>query len=75
MPTPYRRAPTEAPVTDDLTREARWDDLVLGGLLIVLAGPRVVYAFLDRETFGAETTIAVIALALGLLVLSARSRR
>lgn len=75
MSTPYRRAPTEPPVADDLTRAARWDDLVLGVLLLVLAAPRIVFALATRETFGAETTIAAIAVALGLLLLLTRPRR
>ena len=75
MPTPYRRAPTEVPVADELTRGARWDDYVLGGLMVVLAGPRVVLALVDHETFGAETTIAAVVMALGLLLLLTRARR
>lgn len=77
MPNPYRRAPTQSrpPVADELKTGARWDDLVLGALMLTLAGPRVVFALIDHETFGAETTVAAVALALGLLLLVARPRR
>ena len=75
MPHPYRRAPTEVTVADELGTGARWDDYVLGGLMLVLGGPRIVFALLERETFGAEATIAAVAVALGLLLLFTRPRR
>jgi len=78
MLTPYRRLPTnDLTRPDELTRAARWDDYVLGGLMLVLAGPRCVYAIATSERFGAETTIAAVVACLGalLLVTAHRVRR
>ena len=50
-------------------RDARWDDLVLGLLLLVLGGLRVVLAVADHERFGVEATLATIVTGLGVLIL------
>ncbi|MEO8701144.1 MAG: hypothetical protein ABI867_13930 [Kofleriaceae bacterium] len=54
---------------------ARWDDLVLGMLLIVLGGFRVVLALSENEKFGAEATLAAVTTGLGFLVLVSAWRR
>lgn len=53
---------------------ARWDDRVLGLLMAVLGGLRVVLAIADGERWGAEVSLAAIMTVLGglLLVFSRR---
>lgn len=55
--------------TDDEDRDSKWDDYVLGALLLGLGGLRVVIAFAQHEPFETEATLAVIAMLLGALVL------
>ena len=69
MPHPYRRAPRPERAETEMTSAARWDDRILGLVMLVLAAPRVVLAFATHECFGAEATIASVAVALGLLLL------
>jgi hypothetical protein len=57
-----------------MARDARWDDIVLAVLMLVLAAPRVVLALAHHEAFGAETTVAAIFTALGLLLLATANR-
>jgi hypothetical protein len=54
--------------------QRRWDDLVLGVLLFVIGGGRVILALATGETFGAQATLALIALVLGFLVFPWRRR-
>jgi hypothetical protein len=54
---------------DDLKSAARWDDRILAIVMLGLGLPRVILAFADHETFGAEPTIAAIVAGLGLLLL------
>lgn len=68
---PVRRL--EAP--DEMKTAARWDDRILAILMLGLAGPRVILALVDHETFGAESTIAAIVASLGLLLLLSSTRR
>ena len=64
---------SDQPRVADEDRDApRIDDLVLGILLIVLGGIRVVIAFAQKETFGAEATIALITVCLGILLVAWR---
>jgi hypothetical protein len=68
MPTPYRRAPTDVR-PDELKTAARWDDRILGIVMVLLGAPRVVVGLVSHETFGAEATVASIVASLGLLLL------
>jgi protein-S-isoprenylcysteine O-methyltransferase Ste14 len=54
---------------------ARWDDLVLSTLLIVLGGFRVVLAVTEHERWGAESTLAAVTTFIGLLLLLSAIRR
>ncbi len=58
---------------DSRATAARWDDRVLGLLMIVLGAPRVVIALVLREHFGAEASLAAIMTSLGLLILASRN--
>jgi hypothetical protein len=74
MPAHSTPAPRlEAP--DELKTAARWDDRILALVMLVLGGPRVILAFAEHETFGAEATIAAIVAGLGLLLLLTTGRR
>lgn len=66
---PYRTPPE--PRNDDDTGEdsLRFDDRVLAGLLLVIGGIRVALAVLDHEVIGAESTLALIAVVFGLVLL------
>ncbi|MGN6108094.1 MAG: hypothetical protein ACTHU0_23505 [Kofleriaceae bacterium] len=69
MPTPYRRPA----LPDDDREEAkaeRWDDRLLGSLLLLVGGFRVVLALATGEPFGAEASIAAVATALGFLIIA-----
>jgi hypothetical protein len=56
---PYRRDPDEAPEAP--TRWAWLDaDVYLGVVLFAASITRVVVAVVDRETFGAEATLALL---------------
>jgi hypothetical protein len=68
---PYRKPPRD-PDGSDEPAAARWDDRVLGFLMIALGAPRVVIALAQHEHFGAEATLAAIMAGLGLLILAAR---
>ena len=59
----------------DPRRTASWDDVVLGSLLLLVAGPRVVMALGAHERFSAEPTLAAIGSLLGLLLLVAAALR
>lgn len=67
---PYRHTArnSERP-PDEMTAAARRDDLILGGLMLLLAVPRVILALATHETFGAESSIAAVAAGLGVLLL------
>ena len=72
MLNPYRRSAS----TDREARDDRWDDYVLGTMLIVLSGWRVVLALVENERFTTEPTIAAVMTGLGFLILlSALTRR
>ena len=75
MPHPYRRAPSHERAETEMTSAARWDDRILGLVMLVLAAPRVVIAFATHERFGAEASVAAVAAALGLLLLLIKPTR
>ena len=52
----------------------RTDHLVLGLLMIVLGGIRVAIAIAAHETFGAEATVSLITVCLGILLVAWRRR-
>ena len=51
---------------------ARWDDYVLGILLLLIGLPRVILAALYDRPLGVEGTLSIIGVALALLVLIRR---
>jgi len=52
-----------------------WDDLVLAGLLMVIGVPRAILAVIYEHPTGAEGTLSLLCVALGLLVLLRRNAR
>ena len=75
MLNPYRKAARDRHAGDEHTVASRWDDRVLGLLMIGLGAPRVVLALANHEPFGAEATLASIVACLGLLILASRPSR
>ena len=69
---PYRIPPDPAPRAPRKSSMTPSDDGVLAALMIVLGGVRVAIAIADNERFGAEPSIALIMLVLGLLLLIKR---
>ena len=69
---PYRSAPA-GQAHEDAAPAEEW---ILGGLLVVIAGARVIVALAAGEDVGADVTLATIlaALGVGLLVRLAISR-
>ena len=63
---PYRTAPVPE-ARDEAAPAEEW---ILGGLLAVIAGARVVVAFATREELGADVTIAGILCVLGVVLLA-----
>ena len=51
---------------------ARWDDYLLAALLLVIGIPRVILAALYDRPLGAEGTLSIICVVLGLLLLARR---
>lgn len=67
---PYRIPDSSSASADSLPGgTASWDDLVLGVLLLLVAGPRVVMAFSTGERFSAEPSLAAVGCVLGLFLL------
>jgi hypothetical protein len=52
---------------------ARWDDLVLAILLILISVPRALLSVLYERPIGAEGALSMICVALGLLILVRRN--
>jgi len=71
---PYRTpSPQETqPGPAESRWEARWDDRVLGCMLIAIGGVRVAIAIAGSEPFQAEATIAAFMVLFGLVVLLGR---
>jgi hypothetical protein len=67
---PNPQTPSNVERPDNGVAANRWDDRILALGLFVIAGPRLVLALVTRETFGAEATIAMAAVGLGLLLLA-----
>jgi hypothetical protein len=66
---PYRTADRRAGEAGRRHNSSRSDDRILGALLALLGGGRVVVAFATGEDLGAEATIAAILLVLGFAML------
>ena len=67
---PYRTPPREPPEQGPVENDCLHDDRVLGLLLLLIGGVRVAIAFAQHEVFAAESTIALVmvAMAVGLLL-------
>jgi len=54
---------------------ARWDDVVLAILMLVIGVPRVILAVLYDQPLGVEGTLSIVCVGLALLILLRRRRR
>ena len=71
MSAPYRRAGVGQDSSEPRSRDAsagRDDDRVLGALMIVLGGIRVVLGLVQHEHFGFEATLAAVVACAGCAV-------